>query len=161
MILSALSVSSPYQYQPYNFQSTPTAEASTSKSSEISTEANLSSKEIQSGEICQTCKERKYQDGSDDPSVSFKAAGHIDPDVSAAVVKSHEMEHVANEQASAKSKDKDVISQSVSLQTSVCPECGRTYVSGGTTKTTTKSETTLPFNFYKSNLKGNNVNELV
>lgn len=71
------------------------------------------------------------------------------------------MEHVANEQASAKSKDKDVISQSVSLQTSVCPECGRTYVSGGTTKTTTKSETTLPFNFDKSNLKGNNVNELV
>ena len=87
MILSALSVSSPYQYQPYNFQSTPAAEASTSKSSEISTEANLSSKEIQSGEICQTCKERKYQDGSDDPSVSFKAAGHIDPENSAAVVR--------------------------------------------------------------------------
>ena len=91
MILSAISVSSPYQYQPYNFQSTPAAEASTSKSSEISTEANLSSKEIQSGEICQTCKERKYQDGSDDPSVSFKAAGHIDPEDSAAVVNMSQM----------------------------------------------------------------------
>ncbi len=161
MILSALSVSSPYQYQPYNFQSTPDAEASTSKSSEVSTESNLTSKEIQSGEICQTCKERKYQDGSNDPSVSFKTAGHIDPEDSAAVVKSHEMEHVVNEQARAKSEGKEVVAQSVSLQTSVCPECGRTYVSGGTTKTTTKSETTLPFNLGESNLKGNNVDELV
>lgn len=161
MILSALSVSNPYQYQSYNFQSAPATEASKSNSSEVSTESNLLSKEIQTGEICQTCKERKYQDGSDDPSVSFKTAGHIDPEDSAAVVKSHEMEHVANEQASAKSKGKEVVSQSVSLQTSVCPECGRTYVSGGTTKTTTKSETTLPFNFDNSKLKGNNVDVLV
>ena len=161
MILNALSVSSPYQYQPYNFQSAQATEASTSKSSEVPTESDLSSKEIQTGEICQTCKERKYQDGSDDPSVSFKTPGHIDPEDSAAVVKSHEMEHVANEQASAKSKGKEIVSQSVSLQTSVCPECGRIYVSGGTTKTTTKSEATLPFNFDKSNLKGNNVDVLV
>lgn len=161
MILSALSTSNPYQYQPYNFQSTPVTDASTSKPSEISAESNFSSKEVQTGEICQTCKERKYQDGSDDPSVSFKTPGHIDPEASAAVVKSHEMEHVANEQASAKSKGKEVVSQSVSLQTSVCPECGRTYVSGGTTKTTTKSEVQLPFNFGESNMKGNNVNELV
>ena len=38
---------------------------------------------------CQTCKERKYQDGSDEM-VSFKAAAHISPEASASTVRSHE-----------------------------------------------------------------------
>ena len=36
-------------------------------------------KALEEGE-CQTCKERKYQDGSDDAGVSFKTPTKIDPD---------------------------------------------------------------------------------
>jgi hypothetical protein len=89
---------------------------------------------------CQTCKNRTYQDGSNDPGVSFKAPGHIDPESSGAVVRAHEQEHVANEQAKAKAEGRRVISQSVRLFTSVCPECGRAYVSGGVTRTVTASD---------------------
>lgn len=88
---------------------------------------------------CQTCKSRTYQDGSDDMGVSFKTPGHIDPAVSGAVVRSHEQEHVTNERAQANMKGRRVVSQSVTLSTSVCSECGRSYVSGGTTRTTTVS----------------------
>lgn len=88
---------------------------------------------------CQTCKSRTYQDGSNDMGVSFKTPGHIDPAVSGAVVRSHEQEHVTNERAHANMKGRRVVSQSVTLSTSVCSECGRSYVSGGTTRTTTVS----------------------
>lgn len=87
---------------------------------------------------CETCRTRKYQDGSNDPGVSFKTAGHIDPSAARAVVMSHELEHVSNENTKAKAEGKEVVAQSVTLQTSVCPECGRVYVSGGETVTTTK-----------------------
>ena len=86
---------------------------------------------------CETCKNRKYVDQSDDPSVSFQAPAHISPGQSAAVVMSHEREHVTNEQARAEQEGRRVVSQTVSLQMSVCPECGRMYVSGGTTRTVT------------------------
>lgn len=95
-------------------------------------------------EPCQTCESRAYQDGSDDPGVSFKSAAHIDPDVAASVVMGHEMEHVAHEQARAKQEDRQVLSQSVVLHTSICPECGRTYVAGGTTETVTAAEKKSP-----------------
>ncbi len=88
---------------------------------------------------CQTCKNRRYQDGSDDPGVSFKTAGKIDPDAAPSVVRSHEQEHVTREQAKARREGREVVSQSVTLHTAVCPECGRVYVSGGTTRTVTKS----------------------
>ena len=45
---------------------------------------------------CSTCAERTYVDGSDDPGVSFKTPGKIAPESSAAVVMSHELEHVGN-----------------------------------------------------------------
>lgn len=89
---------------------------------------------------CKTCKERKYQDSSDDPGVSFKSAAHIDPGSSGAVVMAHEQEHVSNERAKASAENRKIVSQSVSLQTAVCPECGRVYVAGGTTRTVTKSD---------------------
>ena len=89
---------------------------------------------------CESCENRRYQDGSNDPGVSFKAPGKIDPVESAAVVMSHEMEHVSNERAKAEAEDRQVISQSVQLFTSVCNECGRAYVSGGETKTVTGSK---------------------
>ena len=88
---------------------------------------------------CQTCKDRKYQDVSDDPGVSFKTPSKITGNAGAAVM-SHEQEHVRNETAKAAREDRKIVSQSVTLQTSICPECGTAYVSGGTTRTVTKSD---------------------
>ncbi len=88
---------------------------------------------------CQTCKSRQYQDGSNDPGVSFKAATHVAPEQAAAAVAGHENEHVVREQAKAETQDREVVSQRVEIHTSVCPECGRAYVSGGTTTTVTKA----------------------
>lgn len=88
-------------------------------------------------EECETCKKRKYQDGSDEM-VSFKSAAHISPESAAATVRAHEQEHVSNAYKKAATGNGKVVSASVSIHTSVCPECGRTYVSGGTTHTQIK-----------------------
>lgn len=88
-------------------------------------------------EECQTCKNRKYQDGSDEM-VSFKSAAHISPESAAARVRAHEQEHVSNAYKKAAMDNGKVISASVSIHTAVCPECGRTYISGGTTHTQIK-----------------------
>lgn len=93
--------------------------------------------EIMDEDTCQTCEERKYQDGSDDPGVSFKTPAHIDSSIAASVVRGHEMEHVVREQASAQREGREVVSQTVTLHNSICPECGKVYVSGGTTRTVT------------------------
>ena len=93
-------------------------------------------KTMEEGE-CQTCKERKYQDGSDDMGVSFKTPTRIDPDQAASAVRGHEMEHVYREQAKAQREDRRVVSQNVTYHTAICPECGKSYVSGGTTRTVT------------------------
>jgi hypothetical protein len=89
---------------------------------------------------CRTCADRRYVDKSDDPSVSFQTPTHISPSMSAAAVASHEQEHVRSEQARAHREDRQIISQSVSLTFDCCPECGRNYVSGGTTRTTSVSK---------------------
>ena len=83
---------------------------------------------------CETCKERKYQDGSDEM-VSFKSAAHISPEASGARVRAHEQEHVVNAYEKAAEKGGKVISCGVSLRTAICPECGRSYVAGGVTRT--------------------------
>ncbi len=87
---------------------------------------------------CQTCKERKYVDGSNEGNVSFKAPGHIAPEASAGVVMSHEKEHVANAKREGNKPGNELISATVSLKTAICPECGRSYVAGGTTRTLIK-----------------------
>lgn len=86
---------------------------------------------------CQTCKRRKYQDGSDEM-VSFKSAAHIAPQQAAATVRAHEQEHVNNAYNKAAQGNGKVLSASVSLHTAICPECGRSYISGGTTNTQIK-----------------------
>ena len=91
-------------------------------------------------EECQTCKNRKYQDGSNDPSVSFQTPTHISPSNSASAVMGHEMEHVTHERARAARDDKEILSQSVIIKTAICPECGKVYVSGGETTTTMRSK---------------------
>ncbi|MBQ6734623.1 MAG: hypothetical protein IJR00_06920 [Lachnospiraceae bacterium] len=87
---------------------------------------------------CQTCATRMYKDGSDENDVSFKAPGHIDPGASAAVVRGHEQEHVVNAYEKAAENNGKVLQASVSLNTAICPECGRSYVAGGTTTTMIK-----------------------
>lgn len=86
---------------------------------------------------CETCKERKYQDGSDEM-VSFKSPSHISPNAAGTAVRAHEQEHVTNAYKKAAEKDGQVVNCSVSIHTAICPECGRSYVSGGTTQTSIK-----------------------
>jgi hypothetical protein len=104
---------------------------------------------------CQTCKNRTYQDGSNDPGVSFKTPGKIDPAVAGSVVMAHEQEHVKNESSKAESQHRKIVSQSVALETSICPECGRVYVSGGKTTTVTKADNDQNNNNNKDYFKGN------
>lgn len=89
------------------------------------------------GTECQTCKNRKYKDGSDEM-VSFKTAQHMSPESAAVGVRAHEQEHVSNAYSKAAQNNGKVIQASVSIHMSVCPECGRSYVSGGTTNTQIK-----------------------
>lgn len=86
---------------------------------------------------CQTCKNRKYQDGSNEM-VSFKSAAHISPTQAPSAVRAHEQEHVSNAYKKAAQNDGKVLQASVAIHTAVCPECGRVYVSGGTTTTKIK-----------------------
>lgn len=88
---------------------------------------------------CQTCKNRRYQDGSDDSGVSFQTPTRVDPKAAGAAVRGHEQEHVSRNQAKAEREGKEIVSQSVTIHTGICPECGKVYVSGGTTRTTTKN----------------------
>ena len=87
---------------------------------------------------CETCKNRKYIDGSDEANVSFKNAAHVSPEAAGAAVRAHEGQHVSNAYSKASEKDGKVISASVRIHTAICPECGRSYVSGGVTDTQIK-----------------------
>lgn len=89
-------------------------------------------------EECETCKNRKYQDGSNEHNVSFKAASHIAPNAAASAVRAHEGQHVSNAYKKAAQDNGKVLRASVTIHTSICPECGRSYVSGGTTNTQIK-----------------------
>ena len=102
---------------------------------EISNRGMLEALEPQGA--CQTCENRRYVDQSDDASVSFQTPTKVNPSMAGAAVAAHEQEHVRNEQANALSEGREVVNQSVTLHYDTCPECGKMYVSGGTTKTTT------------------------
>lgn len=112
---------------------------------------------------CQTCKERKYQDGSDEM-VSFKSAAHVSPNAASSAVRAHEQEHVSNAYKKAEQNNGKVLQASVKIKTAICPECGRSYVSGGTTTTQIKySDEKNPYQQNKKAmdaqaLKGANVN---
>jgi hypothetical protein len=87
---------------------------------------------------CQTCKRRKYSDRSSDPTVSFQTPTSLSPEQASTAVRAHEQQHVVHEQARARENGQRVVSQSVTIHSAICPECGRSYVSGGTTTTATK-----------------------
>ncbi len=113
---------------------------------------------------CQTCKNRRYQDGSDEM-VSFKTPGKISPGESYAKVMAHEKEHVTNAIAEGNEPGKELVSATVSLKTAICPECGRAYIEGGTTRTVMKTYGSDPFSqnqksFEQEAAKGNFVDEV-
>ena len=97
-------------------------------------------KTLETNRVCHTCENRRYVDGSDDASVSFQTPTKINPGMAAMAVASHEQEHVRNEQARADRDNRDIVSQTVTLTYDTCPECGKQYVSGGTTKTTSRGK---------------------
>ena len=99
---------------------------------------------------CETCKQRKYQDGSDEM-VSFKTAQHMSPSEAATRVRAHEQEHVSNAYDKAAQKGGKVLQASVAIHTAICPECGTTYVSGGLT--TTKIKYSDESNPYQKDMK--------
>ena len=119
-------------------------------------EAGLNSAQIRglkkSGQIeCSTCANRMYQDGSDE-NVSFKSAAHLSPTAAGAAVRSHEGEHVSNAYKKAAMNNGKVMSTGVAIHMSVCPECGRSYVSGGTTYSSIK--------YYEDNPYGSNAKSM-
>ena len=82
---------------------------------------------------CQTCKNREYVDGSNEPDESY------------AKVSAHEREHVANAIQKSSKPGAKLISANVTLKMGVCPECGRTYVAGGETTTQIQYSESNPY----------------
>ena len=126
--------------RPVENNTNPSAVNPSEKADEYSTDPDKVKKpgKRSSPEDCETCANRKYQDGSDEDNVSFKTASHISPESAGAKVRAHEGEHVSNAYKKAAQQNGKVLNASVSIHTSVCPECGRTYVSGGVTHTMIK-----------------------
>ncbi len=100
---------------------------------------------------CETCRNRKYVDVSAESDVSFQAPAHINPASSATVVAGHERQHVANAVQKGSAPNAKLVSATVRLITSVCPECGRRYVSGGVTNTVIQYSTN-PYSQSKKSL---------
>lgn len=74
-------------------------------------------------------------DRSGDATVSFQTPTHLSPEQAALAVVAHENEHVSHERQKAE-RNGQIAQSTVSIRYAVCPECGRIYVAGGTTKTT-------------------------
>lgn len=139
-------------YNPYNtIQAVPPLSNESPKQAQSSVSpAPASLPEVQKGQEiglkeCKTCKARKYKDQSNDASVSFQTPTHISPEMAASAVAAHEREHVRNNAQQAQREGMKATSF-VQIHTSVCPECGRIYVSGGTT-TTYYSQKQQPLNY--------------
>lgn len=153
----ALSIS-PYGYSPIAYGYTPAGSVgvATSVDGVGKTIKNPGESDVQkvgrssSPAECQTCKERKYQDGSDEM-VSFKSAAHISPQAAGSAVRAHEQEHVSNAYKKAATGNGQVLQASVAIKTAICPECGRSYVAGG--ETTTKIKYSNEENPYQKQLK--------
>lgn len=156
--LSNLSINPPYLPTSQNFQPTSSSnqapntgdkigpisqDKTTPQSQQLNTLSEKFDEKIlkQLGIVeCATCASRTYQDVSDDSGVSFQTPTQLDPSEAASAVIAHEGEHVTRERADAEENNREVVSQSVRIHTSICPECGRSYVSGGVTTTVTKGK---------------------
>ena len=129
----------PYEEPAQNAQGAQKSEDGNESGGELKVGAEGAQAAVEEGK-CQTCEKRKYQDESDDMGVSFQTPTSIAPEQVAAAVRGHENEHVVRERAKAEMEDRKVVSQSVTLHTDICPECGKVYISGGTTRTVTAAE---------------------
>jgi hypothetical protein len=128
-------------YNPYNTipAAQPVNNVSTAQQQSTVSPITTGTREVQKNQEigpkeCKTCKARKYKDQSSDASVSFQTPTHVSPDMAASAVATHEQEHVQNNEQKAQ-RDGMKATSFVQISTSVCPECGRIYVSGGTTTT--------------------------
>ena len=136
-----------------------------SKVTPINTDNTVdSSSKVNGSTECKTCQNRKYVDGSDELNVSFKTPGNIKPEQSFARVSSHEREHVSNAIAKGSKPGAKLISANVTLKMGVCPECGKAYVEGGTTRTKISYSEKNPYsrnrkNFEREAFLGNNIDE--
>ena len=93
---------------------------------------------------CSTCESRKYKDVSSDPGVSFQVPTKVSKESARSAVAAHEQQHVARNQDKADREGREVVSQTVTYHSNVCPECGDTYISGGTTETVTREKQESP-----------------
>ncbi len=123
-----------------NPQSIVNADFRTQEDVKGNTTAGVREKKLEGVKECQTCKNRKYQDGSNDGGVSFQSPTKVDPRAAGAKVRAHEQEHVTRNAAKAEREDRKVVASSVRVFTAICPECGKTYISGGETRTTTMND---------------------
>ncbi len=110
---------------------------------------------------CQTCKNRRYKDESDDSGVSFQTASHIDPSAAYSAVRSHENEHVARNRTHAEQNGQRIAYQTVTIHHAICPECGRSYVSGGVTHTVTKADNSSKYTIGDIDLEKDPVGSIV
>jgi hypothetical protein len=112
---------------------------------------------IETGKVkpseCQTCKNRKYVDQSNE-NVSFKTPTHISPEASFSAVSSHEQEHVSNAISKGSSGDNQLISASVTLKMAICPECGTPYIAGGVTSSLIKYVESNPYEQTRKSAEG-------
>lgn len=103
---------------------------------------------------CQTCKNRKYMDVSNESNVSFQSPTHVSPQSSFAAVSSHEQEHVSNATAEGSQPGNQLVSASVTYKMAVCPECGTPYIAGGTTRTQIRYNEGNPYESSRKSLEG-------
>lgn len=103
---------------------------------------------------CETCKHRKYIDGSNDMDVSFKVPTHVSPQDSYAAVSAHEQEHEANAISDGSKPGAELVSVTVSLKMGICPECGTAYVEGGETRTVIRYNIKNPYEKERKSLEG-------
>jgi predicted RNA-binding Zn-ribbon protein involved in translation (DUF1610 family) len=105
---------------------------------------------------CTSCANRYYQDSSNDGGVSMQQPTRIHPNEAASAVMAHEREHQSREAHAAHESGREVVSNTVRFHSSLCPECGRSFISGGETRTTTRAkddDSVLSFEDAFSNLK--------
>jgi hypothetical protein len=75
--------------------------------------------------------------------VSFQSPTSVPPQLAASAVSAHEQEHVTHNALKAEQEGMKATS-TVQIHTATCPECGKVYVSGGTTITTFSPKQPVP-----------------
>ena len=153
-MINSIGDSAIYNHGAYHFSGTTANSTSANSTSNANAPVSVEGAQSSQSELmalkragaveCATCASRTYQDGSDE-NVSYKSASHIDPSSSGAKVMAHEQEHVSNAYTKAAKGGGQVVSASVTLKSATCPECGRSYVSGGVTNTTIKYSEDNPY----------------